>query len=83
MHGKLAALEAALNNDPAKTLNPLFKSFLSLDSTLDGIRAVCALVDRHMLDSLEPTEVLELFYLVGLACGGSRLETSPIPCPTA
>lgn len=45
-------------------------SFYSQETTLNGIKAVCRLVDEGMLDDMEATDILQLINIVGIACNG-------------
>jgi hypothetical protein len=42
-------------------------SFYSQDTTLNGIRAVCSLVDEGLIDDLSAAEILQMINIVGVA----------------
>lgn len=44
------------------------ESFYSQETTLSGIRAVCELVDKNLIDDLEVNDILKLINIVGVAC---------------
>ena len=47
------------------------QSFYSCETTLGGIRAVCALVDEGgLLEEMSVTDILQLINIVGVACHG-------------
>lgn len=46
-------------------------SFYSMETTLGGIRALCALDDNE-LDDLEATDIIQLANIVGVPCKGKR-----------
>jgi hypothetical protein len=45
-------------------------SFFSQDTTLGGIRTVCQLADRDILDDVDANDILRMINIVGLACTG-------------
>ncbi|ARF08197.1 hypothetical protein Catovirus_1_247 [Catovirus CTV1] len=44
------------------------RSFYNLETTLDGIKTVCKLVDDNVIDSIDINDILQLINIVGVAC---------------
>jgi hypothetical protein len=47
-----------------------YTSFISQGTTLEGIRAVCALIDEKILDDMEASDILQMINIVGVAANG-------------
>ena len=73
MHAHLMELEAQVVDASQHA-----QSFLSLETTMDSIRAVCELVNRNLSNEASVTDIVELLGLVGIACV-SPVGTYPDP----
>jgi hypothetical protein len=71
VHGEVLEMHSHLDelNDVDDSTHLV--SFVSQETTLGGIKAVCSLVDENILNDCSAVQILELFNIVGVPCSAT------------